>query len=103
MRAAKRPTDVALLDLPMPRMSGLDLAERLRERSPETQVVILTGRSDVDSAVRGPQVGAFDFLFKKGLNSAAIEGGSGAARRRHAYSASRRTFSVSSAMLTGTA
>ena len=66
--------DVALLDLAMPGMSGLDLAERVRERSPSTQVVILTGQSDLDSARGGLQVGAFDYLLKSGFNAGAIEG-----------------------------
>ena len=66
--------EVALLDLAMPGMSGLELAERVRERSPSTQVVILTGQSDLDSARGGLQVGAYDYLLKSGFNAGAIEG-----------------------------
>ena len=61
--------EVALLDLAMPRMSGLDLAERLHERSPDTQVIILTGRTDVESAVGGLHVGVFDYLFKGAMSA----------------------------------
>lgn len=64
---------VALLDLVMPRMSGLELAERVRELSPTTQVVILTGQSDIDSARAGLQVGAYDYLLKTGFNASTIE------------------------------
>ncbi|HSB61011.1 MAG TPA: HD domain-containing phosphohydrolase [Vicinamibacteria bacterium] len=73
-RSADGSYDVALLDVMMPRMSGTELAERLREVSPGTQVVFLTGRDDVDAARAGLHVGAYDFLLKNGFNASTIEG-----------------------------
>jgi putative nucleotidyltransferase with HDIG domain len=66
--------EVALLDIGMPRMDGFELAERVRELSPTTQVIILTGRDDVEAARGGMHVGAYDFLMKSSFNAAAIEG-----------------------------
>ncbi len=57
---ADRFYEVALVDLVMPGMNGLELAERLHERSPETQVVIVTGNDDIESVRAGIHVGVFD-------------------------------------------
>lgn len=58
---------VAVVDLVMPGMSGLEFADRLRAQSPETQIVILTGQPDLDSAVEGIRQGVFDYLEKAQL------------------------------------
>ena len=73
-RAGAEQFEVALLDIGMPGMSGFELAERVRELSPTTQVIILTGRDDVDAARGGMHVGAYDFLQKSAFNPATIEG-----------------------------
>ena len=70
---ADRFYEVALVDLVMPGMSGLELAERLYERSPETQVVIVTGNEDIESVRAGLHVGVYDYLLKGGLNLGALE------------------------------
>ncbi|MBA4019960.1 MAG: sigma-54-dependent Fis family transcriptional regulator [Pirellula sp.] len=59
-----RQFDVALLDMVMPGMSGIDLAEQLKILQPECEVVLLTGQGTVENAVRAMKVGAFDFLTK---------------------------------------
>ncbi len=56
--------DVALLDLMMPKMSGLELLERIVEAAPETEVVLLTGDYSTDSAVQAIRKGAGDYLTK---------------------------------------
>jgi response regulator RpfG family c-di-GMP phosphodiesterase len=70
---ADRFYEVALVDLVMPGMNGLELAERLHERSPETQVVIVTGNDDIESVRAGIHVGVFDYLLKGGLNLGSLE------------------------------
>lgn len=60
----RRQFDIALLDMVMPGMSGVDLAEQLKQIQPECEVVLLTGQGTVESAVRAMKVGAFDFLTK---------------------------------------
>lgn len=53
-----------LLDITMPNMTGEQLLTKLTERFPETPVIILTGRNEVDIAVRCMQAGAFDYFVK---------------------------------------
>ncbi len=56
--------DAVMADIRMPGMNGLELLARLRERSPELPVIIMTAHSDLDSAVSAYQGGAFDYLPK---------------------------------------
>ncbi|MCC6622311.1 MAG: sigma-54-dependent Fis family transcriptional regulator [Deltaproteobacteria bacterium] len=58
------PFDVAFLDITMPGMSGLELLERLLERSPSTTCVMVTAVDNVDSVMRATRLGAFDYLVK---------------------------------------
>jgi DNA-binding NtrC family response regulator len=44
--------DVALLDIRMPGLTGIEVLGKIRQLSPETQVVILTGHATVDTAVQ---------------------------------------------------
>ncbi len=55
---------VVLLDLQMPKMDGLEVLARLRERDPDITVVILTAHGTVASAVEAMKRGAYDFLPK---------------------------------------
>lgn len=56
--------DVIVLDLGLPRMSGLDVLKSIRERNVNTPVVILTARDNVEDRVRGLDTGADDYLTK---------------------------------------
>jgi DNA-binding NtrC family response regulator len=58
------PFDAALLDLKMPGLTGIEVLGKIRQVSPETQVVILTGQASVDTAVQALRLGAFDYLTK---------------------------------------
>jgi len=55
---------VAVVDLRMPGMDGIELLGRIKQRSPETQVLLLTGRGTISDAVRAMRLGADDFLEK---------------------------------------
>ncbi len=59
-----RTFDVAFLDITMPGMSGLDLLERLLERSPATRCVMVTAIDNIDAVMRATRLGAFDYLVK---------------------------------------
>jgi DNA-binding NtrC family response regulator len=63
-RFQERRWDLAFLDIMMPGMDGLELQHRLHEIDPHLQIVIMTGYSSVDSAVRAMKQGAFDYLPK---------------------------------------
>jgi DNA-binding NtrC family response regulator len=56
--------DLAILDIRMPEMSGLELLQRLRERFPSLPVIIMTGFGSVDSAVEAITSGAVDYVSK---------------------------------------
>ena len=56
--------DIIVLDLGLPKMSGLDVLRRLRERNINTPVVILTARETVDDRVKGLDAGADDYITK---------------------------------------
>ena len=56
--------DVAVLDLTLPRVDGLDVLKHIRETKPALPVLILTGRNRVEDRVKGLDLGADDYLTK---------------------------------------
>jgi putative nucleotidyltransferase with HDIG domain len=67
-RAQDSGYDVALLDLIMPGLGGLELGDRIKAASPDTEVLILTGHADLDSAIKGIKHRVFDYLEKSSLD-----------------------------------
>jgi DNA-binding NtrC family response regulator len=61
-------TDLVVCDLSMPGMDGLELLRRVKERSAEIQVVLMTAYSSVQSAVEAMKGGAFEYLLKPFAN-----------------------------------
>jgi two-component system, OmpR family, alkaline phosphatase synthesis response regulator PhoP len=62
--ACDREPDLVVLDIMLPGMNGLEVLRRLRERSPETPVLILSARGEEADKVLGLQLGADDYLSK---------------------------------------
>lgn len=56
--------DVVLLDIKMPRVSGMEVLEFVRDHSPTTQVVMLTNVIDIKTAIETVKLGAYDFVSK---------------------------------------
>jgi DNA-binding response OmpR family regulator len=56
--------DVVLLDLKMPEVKGLELLKAIRDRRPDTMVIIITGYASLDTAVETARLGAIDYLAK---------------------------------------
>ena len=56
--------DVALLDIKMPGMDGMELQSRLKEADPELTVIIMTGYASVETAVQALKHGAYDYITK---------------------------------------
>ncbi len=62
--ASRQRFDVALCDVQLPGMDGLQLLERLHRISPETFVLLITAYATVENAVEAFQRGAHDYLMK---------------------------------------
>jgi DNA-binding NtrC family response regulator len=56
--------DCVIVDLDMPGVGGLDVIARVRETSADTETVIITGKSSLESAVTAVRQGVFDYLTK---------------------------------------
>ena len=63
-RLARRLYDLVILDVWLPGIDGLTTLQRLRERQADTQVVLISGHGNIESAVRAIKMGAFDFVEK---------------------------------------
>ena len=61
---ARAPFSLALVDLRLPDMSGLDVAAQVREQHPDAAVIILTAYADLDSALAALRSGVYDYLIK---------------------------------------
>src|SRR5262249_12999711 len=53
-----------LVDLDMPGLSGIQVITKAKELSPDTEAIVLTGKSSLDSAVAALRQGAFDYITK---------------------------------------
>ena len=58
------PYKVVLLDLRIPEVRGLELMEAIRDKDPDTSVIVITGYASIESAVETGRLGAIDYLRK---------------------------------------
>lgn len=63
-QAQQAAVNVALIDLKLPDMSGIEVMERIKANSPGTEAIILTGHASLESAVEATNKGAFSYLLK---------------------------------------
>jgi DNA-binding NtrC family response regulator len=56
--------DVALVDVVLPGKSGIELLSEIKRRSPDTEVVLMTGHGSAATAVKAIRLGAYDYLEK---------------------------------------
>jgi len=61
---ARRPIDLILLDLDLPRVNGMEVLRKTAAEFPEIGVVIISGKGTIQSAVEATKLGAYDFLEK---------------------------------------
>jgi DNA-binding response OmpR family regulator len=77
--------DLVLLDLYMEPIDGMKVLEKIRERDPDTVVIILTAHGSLESAVEALRLGAYDYLFKPATPKALqLRVADGLRRRQHA-------------------
>ena len=60
----KQPFDVVLTDLRMEKVDGMQILQRCRETSPDTEVILITGYATLESAVEAMQHGAYYYIAK---------------------------------------
>lgn len=58
------PYKLVISDIVMPGMSGIDLLRKIKEKKPETEVVIITSQASLETAVTAVGAGAYDYLIK---------------------------------------
>jgi len=60
----QQPFDVVLLDLRMPGLDGMDVLKTIKQRWPDSEVIVVTGYPSIDSAKEAVRLGAFNYLAK---------------------------------------
>ncbi|HLN30897.1 MAG TPA: sigma-54 dependent transcriptional regulator [Gemmataceae bacterium] len=65
LKALEKSTfDVAILDLRMPGMTGIEVLEQLKQIAPDTEAVVMTGHASMETAIDAVRLGAFDYITK---------------------------------------
>src|SRR5437879_12129468 len=65
--------DVAVVDLQLPDHSGLEILRWARAAEVDTELIVLTGHADVETAVEAMRLGAYDFITKPWKNPELLE------------------------------
>lgn len=61
---AAQEIDVVVLDVKMPGMDGIEALQKIKALKPDLEVLMLTAHANVEVAMRGMELGAFDYLMK---------------------------------------
>ncbi len=61
---ASETADVVILDFKMPGICGLETLKLIKSRYPSIEVILLTGHASAETAIKGMEAGAFDYLMK---------------------------------------
>ena len=60
----KQGFDVAILDVKMPGMDGIETLREMKRKMPLMEVIMLTGHASVESGIEGMKLGAYDYIMK---------------------------------------
>jgi CheY-like chemotaxis protein len=64
--------DVLITDIKMPGLTGIELLDRVKQKSSETEVILITGFGTIESAVEAMKLGAYDYILKPFLNEKVV-------------------------------
>ncbi|MCX7703383.1 MAG: formate/nitrite family transporter [Planctomycetota bacterium] len=95
-----KPFDVVILDLKIPDISGIDLMKQIKALYPDTSIIVITGYSDVSSAIETMKMGVFDYIpkpFEPNVIRSAVER---ALSSRGSMMAKEKAVSVPNAQVT---
>src|SRR5260370_23998170 len=56
--------DAAILDLRMPGLTGIEVLDKLKQISPDTEAIVMTGHASMETAIEAVRLGAFDYITK---------------------------------------
>ena len=56
--------DIVLLDIIMPDIDGLEVLEKIKEKNPDIEVIMVTATKTVETAVKAMKLGAYDYIVK---------------------------------------
>jgi DNA-binding NtrC family response regulator len=56
--------DAAILDLRMPGLSGIEVLQQLKQTTPDTEAIVMTGHASMETAIEAMRLGAFDYITK---------------------------------------
>ena len=63
-RVMAHPFDVVLMDVAMPGMDGIETLKEIKRRKPLIEVILLSGRATIETAIQGLELGAMDYIKK---------------------------------------
>lgn len=63
-RLAEGKVDLILIDINMPRLSGIEALQRIKEIDSEVEVLVITGFGSLDTAIQAMKYGAYDYITK---------------------------------------
>jgi len=63
-KIAENEYDMLILDIMMPKMTGMEVLQRVKETHPDIDVIMITGLNQIETAVEAMKLGAFDYLPK---------------------------------------
>ncbi len=65
LKALEKATfDVAILDLRMPGLTGIEVLDQLKQLAPDTEAIVMTGHASMETAIEAMRLGAFDYVTK---------------------------------------